>query len=79
MKDLRSVGVDILTMGQYVQPSSPHLPVIEYIRPEKFDGLREIAETMGFVYVASGPFVRSSYRAGEFFLVKLVTDKPVQL
>ena len=77
MRDLRSIGVDILTMGQYLQPSHTHLPVIEYIKPEKFDALREIAETMGFAYVASGPLVRSSYKAGEFFLQKLVKDKQV--
>jgi len=77
MRDLRSIGVDILTMGQYLQPSHTHLPVIEYIKPEKFDALREIAETMGFAYVASGPLVRSSYKAGEFFLQKLVNDKQV--
>ena len=66
--DLRSVGVDILTMGQYLQPTSKHLSVVEYITPEKFNWLRKIAEPMGFVYVASGPLVRSSYRAGEFFM-----------
>jgi lipoyl synthase len=70
MKDLRSAGVDIVTMGQYLQPTSGHLPVVEYIRPEKFDTLRDIAQSLGFVYVASGPLVRSSYRAGEFFLEK---------
>jgi lipoic acid synthetase len=73
MRDLRSVGVDILTMGQYLQPTLTHTPVLEYISPERFNELREIAETMRFVYVASGPLVRSSYRAGEFFLGKIVT------
>ena len=68
IRDLRSVGVNILTMGQYLQPTPKHLPVIEYVTPEKFNWLREIAEPMGFVYVASGPLVRSSYRAGEFFM-----------
>jgi lipoyl synthase len=68
MRDLRSVGVNILTMGQYLQPTPKHLPVIEYVTPEKFNWLRKIAEQMGFVYVASGPLVRSSYRAGEFFM-----------
>jgi lipoyl synthase len=60
-------------MGQYLQPTLTHTPVIEYISPEQFNELREIAETMRFVYVASGPLVRSSYRAGEFFLEKIVT------
>jgi lipoyl synthase len=73
MRDLRSVGVDILTMGQYLQPTLTHTPVLEYISPEQFNELREIAKTMRFVYVASGPLVRSSYRAGEFFLEKIVT------
>jgi lipoic acid synthetase len=68
IKDLRSVGVSILTIGQYLQPTPKHLPLIEFIAPEKFNWFREIAERIGFVYVASGPLVRSSYRAGEFFL-----------
>ena len=73
IKDLRSVGVNMLTMGQYLQPNPKYLPVVEYITPEKFNWLRKIAEQMGFVYVASGPLVRSSYRAGEFFVEKIVT------
>jgi lipoyl synthase len=72
MTDLRSVGVDILTIGQYLQPSPRHLPVCKYIQPEEFGKLRGIAETMGFIYVASGPLVRSSYRAGDFFAQKTV-------
>lgn len=71
IKDLRSVGVSILTIGQYLQPTPKHLPLVEFIAPEKFNWFREIAERMGFVYVASGPLVRSSYRAGEFFLEKI--------
>ena len=71
IKDLRSVGVSILTLGQYLQPTPKHLPVVEYITPEKFNWFREIAEGMDFVYVASGPLVRSSYRAAEFFLEKI--------
>jgi lipoic acid synthetase len=67
MRDLRSVGVDILTMGQYLQPTARHFPVCEYIPPEQFEKLRGIAKSMGFIYVASGPLVRSSYRAGDFF------------
>ena len=70
IKDLRSVGVSILTLGQYLQPTPKHLPLVEFIAPEKFNWFREIAEKMGFVYVASGPLVRSSYRAAEFFLEK---------
>lgn len=71
IKDLKSSGVSILTIGQYLQPTPKHLPVIEFISPDKFNWFREIAEQMGFVYVASGPLVRSSYRAGEFFLEKI--------
>jgi lipoyl synthase len=69
--DLKSSGVSIFTIGQYLQPTPKHLPVIEFISPDKFSWFREIAEKMGFVYVASGPLVRSSYRAGEFFLEKI--------
>ena len=68
MRDLRSVGVDILTIGQYLQPTRHHLPVVEYVTPEKFRWLREIGERLGFLYVASGPLVRSSYKAGEYFI-----------
>ena len=72
IRDLRSIGVNILTMGQYLQPTSKHLPVVEYVTPEKFNWFRKIAEQMGFVYVASGPLVRSSYRAGEFFVENVI-------
>jgi len=68
LKDLRSVDCDIVTFGQYLQPTARHLKVIEYITPEKFAEWQKIAEDMGFLYVASGPLVRSSYRAGEFFM-----------
>lgn len=74
LKDLRSVGCDVVTFGQYLQPTKRHLPVIEYVTPEKFDEWRETAEGMGFLYVASGPLVRSSYKAGEFF-IKGVIEK----
>ena len=71
MRDLRSIGVSILTMGQYLQPSSKHLPVMQYITPERFDSFAKVAKQIGFSYVASGPLVRSSYKAGEFILQKL--------
>lgn len=61
--DLASVGVDILTMGQYLQPTSSHLPVKEFVTPEKFEYFKEIALKKGFKYVESGPLVRSSYHA----------------
>ncbi len=66
MEDLRSVQCDILTLGQYLQPTRDHLPVYEYVTPAKFDEYRSVAERMGFVHVASGPMVRSSYHADEF-------------
>ncbi len=75
MRDLRAVGVDFLTIGQYLRPSGWHLPVDEYVPPERFDRLRAAGESMGFLYVASGPLVRSSYRAGEYFLEKVVRER----
>ncbi|MEY3425798.1 MAG: lipoyl synthase [Bacteroidota bacterium] len=63
MEDLRSVQVDILTLGQYLQPTSKHLPIAEFVTPERFDRYREIGMEMGFKYVESGPLVRSSYHA----------------
>jgi lipoic acid synthetase len=63
MDDLRSVNCDILTLGQYLQPTPKHLPIVEFIRPEVFAELKEIALQKGFKYVESGPLVRSSYHA----------------
>ncbi len=63
MQDLRSVDVDILTLGQYLQPTPKHLPVADFITPEKFVEYKELGMKMGFRYVESGPLVRSSYRA----------------
>ena len=68
LRDLRAVGCDVVTFGQYLQPTKTKLKVEEFMTPEKFDGWRETAEGMGFLYVTSGPLVRSSYRAGEFFI-----------
>ena len=72
MQDLREVNVDILTLGQYLRPTKGHIPVSEYVAPKRFRHYKEAAEDMGFLYVAAGPFVRSSYRAGEFFLDALI-------
>ena len=66
MEDLRSAGCNILTLGQYLQPTLNHLPVVEFISPEKFKEYGEHARRSGFVHVASGPMVRSSYHADEF-------------
>ena len=63
MQDLRAVQVDILTLGQYLQPTPKHLPVAEFIEPEKFDYYKKIGLELGFRYVESGPLVRSSYHA----------------
>jgi lipoic acid synthetase len=65
MRDLRAAGVGMLTLGQYLRPSKRHLPVAEFVRPDVFAQLEQEAKALGFVAVASAPFVRSSYHAGE--------------
>lgn len=72
LKDLRQVGCDVVTFGQYLQPTKRHLKVVDFITPEKFNMWKSLAEEMGFLYVASGPLVRSSYRAGEFFMKGII-------
>lgn len=72
---LREADVDVVTFGQYLQPTKSHLKVREYVTPDKFDAWREEAEQLGFLYVASGPLVRSSYRAGEFFVKNVLRSK----
>jgi lipoic acid synthetase len=74
-KDLRSAKVDIVSMGQYLQPTSRHLPVKEYISPEKFESYKRRIEKMGFVYTVAGPFVRSSYKAGELFIKNVISRR----
>jgi lipoic acid synthetase len=66
MDDLREVGCEVLTMGQYLRPTPKHLPVVEYITPEQFNYYGDIARSKGFLHVASGPLVRSSYHAADF-------------
>jgi len=66
MDDLREAGCEVLTMGQYLRPSPKHLPVVEYITPDQFNYYGDIARRKGFLYVASGPLVRSSYHAADF-------------
>jgi len=66
LNDLRAVGCGILTLGQYLQPTLKHLPVVEYVSPEQFEEHGARARAMGFVHVASGPMVRSSYHAEDF-------------
>ena len=70
MEDLRQMKCDILTLGQYLQPTLKHLPVVEFVPPAKFAEYKLVAEQMGFSHVASGPMVRSSYHADEFSLPK---------
>ena len=71
-RELREVGVDVLTLGQYLQPSQYHLRVARFVSPAQFEAYRQAAAEMGFLYVAAGPLVRSSYRAAEFFLQGLM-------
>ena len=76
MSDLRAHGVDVVTFGQYLRPTERHLSVVEYVRPEVFDELRdEAVREFGFEYCASGPMVRSSYKAGEFYLQHLLEKR----
>ncbi len=66
LQDLRSIGVDAVTIGQYLRPTMKHLPVVEYIHPDEFAEYETIGAELGFAFVASGPFIRSSYNAIEF-------------
>ncbi|KAL0272728.1 UNVERIFIED_CONTAM: hypothetical protein PYX00_005589 [Menopon gallinae] len=75
MKDLREAGVDCLTLGQYMQPTKRHLKVVEYVTPEKFKHWEKMGNELGFLYTASGPLVRSSYKAGEFFITNILKQQ----
>lgn len=75
MRDLRREGVDILTIGQYLQPSGWNLPVQEYISPETFKRYELLGLAQGFLFVPSGPLVRSSYKAGEKFLEAMLRNE----
>nr|XP_060634405.1 lipoyl synthase, mitochondrial [Anolis sagrei ordinatus] len=75
LKLLREADVDCLTLGQYMQPTKRHLKVEEYVTPEKFKYWEKVGNDLGFHYTASGPLVRSSYKAGEFFLKNLVQKR----
>lgn len=75
MKDLRTAGVDAVTLGQYMQPTKRHIKVIEYVTPEKFKYWEDVGGKLGFLYTASGPLVRSSYKAGEFFLTNILKER----
>ncbi|MBI2084826.1 MAG: lipoyl synthase [Candidatus Aenigmarchaeota archaeon] len=75
MEALKDIDVDFLTVGQYLRPSLKHIEVTAYVPPEKFEFYKKKGEELGFKYVASGPFVRSSYRAGEFFIKSIVQNQ----
>ena len=66
LRDLRGAGCDLLTLGQYLQPTLKHLPVVEFVSPARFAQYQAAAEALGFTHVASGPMVRSSYHADDF-------------
>ncbi|KAG0230503.1 hypothetical protein BGW42_000924 [Actinomortierella wolfii] len=72
MDELRKADVDVLTLGQYMRPTKRHMRVHEYIKPEVFEKYQKLAEAKGFKYVASGPLVRSSYKAGEFYISNIL-------
>uniref|UniRef100_M4BVM0 Lipoyl synthase, mitochondrial n=1 Tax=Hyaloperonospora arabidopsidis (strain Emoy2) TaxID=559515 RepID=M4BVM0_HYAAE len=79
LRDLRNGGVDVVTFGQYLRPSTKHMPVKSYVTPETFAEWQKVAEQMGFLYVASGPMVRSSYKAGEFFMKSLLKNRKAEV
>lgn len=68
MKELRAADIDVLTIGQYLRPTPKHAPVMRYVEPAEFDHFKQLGDALGFQYIASGPLVRSSYRAAEAFL-----------
>ncbi|KJA29253.1 hypothetical protein HYPSUDRAFT_176029 [Hypholoma sublateritium FD-334 SS-4] len=75
LKELRKVDVDVVTFGQYMRPTKRHMKVDRYVEPAEFSQWKQIAEDLGFLYVASGPLVRSSYKAGEFYLENMLRQK----
>lgn len=75
LRDLREINCDVVTFGQYMRPTKRHMKVVEYVTPEKFDYWRDTALDMGFLYVASGPLVRSSYKAGEAFIENVIRKR----
>lgn len=75
LRDLRSSGVDCVTLGQYMQPTKWHLKVKEYVTPEKFKFWEDVGNELGFAYTASGPLVRSSYKAGEFYIKNILKQR----
>lgn len=79
LKDLREVDCDIVTFGQYMRPTKRHMKVVEYVHPDKFNYWKKVAEKeLGFKYCASGPLVRSSYKAGEVFIENILKKKKLE-
>ncbi|KAG6911869.1 hypothetical protein DXG01_000116 [Tephrocybe rancida] len=75
LKELRNIDVDVVTFGQYMRPTKRHMKVDRYVEPAEFDTWKQVAEDLGFLYVASGPLVRSSYKAGEFYIENVLRGK----
>lgn len=78
LRELRKVDVDVVTFGQYMRPTKRHMKVDRYVEPAEFSRWKQIAMDMGFLYVASGPLVRSSYKAGEYFIENVIRGKGVE-
>uniref|UniRef100_F7AVN1 Lipoyl synthase, mitochondrial n=2 Tax=Ciona intestinalis TaxID=7719 RepID=F7AVN1_CIOIN len=78
LKDLREANVDCVTLGQYMQPTKRHMKVSEYVTPSKFKHWEKVGNELGFLYTASGPLVRSSYKAGEFFIKNVIRNEKNQ-
>ena len=75
MRELREAGVDVITFGQYMRPTKRHMAVEEYVTPEAFAAYERLAKEMGFLYTAAGPMVRSSYRAGEYYIANVLKKR----
>ena len=75
----RDAGIDCFTLGQYMQPTKRHVKVVEYVHPDKFQKWKEYGDQLGFVYTASGPLVRSSYKAGEYFVKNYLNKNKLEL
>lgn len=73
--ELREINVDVVTFGQYMQPTKSHMKVVEFIEPKVFEYWRQRALDLGFLYCASGPLVRSSYKAGEAFIENVLKKR----
>ncbi|KAF8844036.1 lipoic acid synthase [Paxillus ammoniavirescens] len=78
LRELRKLDVDVVTFGQYMRPTKRHMKVDRYVEPAEFSRWKQVAEDMGFLYVASGPLVRSSYKAGEYFIENVLKGKATE-